>query len=140
MLTHPTSERLIALVDPDMKRRLLIAADMAEVSLGEYVRRAIDAFLPDAETLRYHRRMQSLQGERRSTLAAPTTFAQYLLARTDEDSPVGGLARDVAKDISDGDFEAEFTPRELRQRMEELQACDAAIEALDTAMSEYRYR
>lgn len=131
------TERLIALVDPDMKARLVLAADMAEISLGEYVRRAIEAALPDADTLRYHREAQRLHRERSAALE-PRSFARFLAGRIDEGSPVGDLARDVARDIKDGGFAGEFTPRELRERMEELNAIEAAMDAFDTALLEYR--
>jgi hypothetical protein len=65
------TERLIVLVDPDMKARLVAAADATEISLGEYVRRALEAVLPFAssETGVYHSEAQRLHEERRIALA-----------------------------------------------------------------------
>jgi predicted HicB family RNase H-like nuclease len=61
------TERLIVLVDPKTKARLVHAAEEAEVSLGEYVRRALDAAM-GVES--YQEQLRSLRDERSDVLAA----------------------------------------------------------------------
>jgi len=60
------TERLIVLVDPETKADLVTAANDAGISLGEYVRRALDAAMG---VVRYHEQVRSLQEERQLVLA-----------------------------------------------------------------------
>lgn len=62
----------------------------------------------------------------------------YLATKVDEGSPVGDLARDVARDIKDGGLPERYTVPMLKRRMLDSNACDDAFQALWTARGDAR--
>lgn len=65
-------------------------------------------------------------------------FLDWLLKRKDEQSPIGDLARDAARDIKYGGWAPKTKkPKSLHHRMWTSGACSEAEETFDQAVEEW---
>lgn len=68
------------------------------------------------------------------------SFGTWLKAQTHRDDPIGDLASDFLRDLAATrqSVPSRWSPKALRHRLMDLDACDGAFEALATAAKEWQ--